>query len=110
MTLRTEKVASTIQQHLGSLMNELELPFLTTISKIEVTPDLKWAKVWITVLSDREEHEKQVLQILSEHLFDLQGQINRVMKMKVVPRIKFAIDHSQQYASHINKLLKETEE
>ena len=107
MTLRTEKVAALIQQELGSLMNKLELPFLTTISKVEVTPDLKWAKVWITVFSDKLEHEEKVLKDLSQNMYDLQGELNSKLKMKIRPRIKFELDHSQQYASHINKLLKD---
>lgn len=109
MTRRTEKVSSTLQTKLGQLMNELELPFLTTISKVEVSPDLKHAKVWITVFSDKEKDEKAVLAVLHENIYDLQGGINEHLKSKNVPRIAFAIDHSEQYASHINKLLKETE-
>lgn len=110
MSRRTEQVASTLQTELGSLMNRIELPFLTTISKIEVTPDLKHAKVWITIFSDQEQDEKIVTQLLKENLRDLQTRVNTSFAMKNVPRIHFAVDHSQQYASHINKLLKETEE
>jgi len=110
MSRRTEKVSALLQQELGSLMNKLELPFLTTISKIEVTSDLKWAKTWITIFTQKEEEEEQVLKVLKEELPDMQKQINQKLKMKNVPRISFAIDHGEQYASRINELLRETKE
>lgn len=110
MTRRTDKVAATLQEQLGLQINKLELPFLTTISKVEVTPDLKHAKVWITIFSDKEQDEIAVLQALSENKYDLQGAMYEYFKSKNVPRIHFEVDHSEQYSSHINKLLKETEE
>lgn len=110
MSRRTEKVAATLQEQLGFKMAKLELPFLTTISKVEVTPDLKHAKVWITVFSESEADENAVLEALREHKYELQGDMYDYFKSKNVPRIHFAIDHSEQYASHINKLLKKTEE
>ena len=110
MSKRTEQVASTLQEQLGLHMSKLELPFLTTISKVEVTPDLKHAKVWITIFSDKEEDEKEVLDVLSNNKYDLQGELYDYFESKNVPRIHFAVDHSEQYTDHINKLLRKTKE
>jgi ribosome-binding factor A len=110
MSRRTEQVASLVQRHLGSAMQELELPFLVTISKVEVTPDLKHAKVWITVLPSGEENEAQVLDILASNRYELQGRLLKELVMKNVPRAHFEIDHSQEYAAHINEILKKNDE
>ncbi|MBX4205180.1 MAG: 30S ribosome-binding factor RbfA [Candidatus Doudnabacteria bacterium] len=110
MTRRTEKVAATLQEQLGFQMQKIELPFLTTISKVEVTQDLKHAKVWITIFSDREQDEQAVLAALEENKYDLQGEMYEYFASKNVPRIHFAVDHSEQYSDHINKLLRETKE
>lgn len=109
MSRRTEQVASSLQQEIGAYLQKLELPSLTTISKVEVTPDLKWGKVWITVMGD-DDKQAEVLAILEENMFDLQGELNRKFKMKFVPRVKFVIDHGQEYASHINELLRKSNE
>ena len=85
------------------------MPALTTISKVEVTPDLKWCKVAITVMGDKEV-QQQVLDELTQHLFDLQGELNRKLTMKFVPRVKFALDLGEEYAAHINELLRKTHE
>ena len=110
MSRRTDKVAATLQEQLAFHVQKLELPFLTTISKVEVTPDLKHAKVWITIFTDKEEDEKAVLSALGEHKYELQGEMYDYFQSKNVPRIHFAIDHSEQYSDHINKLLKKTKE
>jgi len=108
MSKRTDQVAALLQKEVGRLIHEIELPFLTTISKVEVTPDLKWGKIWITVLTQNEADEQAVMKILREHIFDIQGEVNRHLHMKIVPRISFVIDTSEQFSAHINELIKKT--
>jgi ribosome-binding factor A len=110
MTRRTEQVASLIQQELGILMLELDLPAMTTISRVEVTQDLKHAKVWITIFSEDKAVEDAALDTLKKNLYDLQGELNRKFTMHHTPRIVFAIDNSQHYASRINELIRKTHE
>jgi ribosome-binding factor A len=109
MSRRTEKVASLLQQEIGEQLSLLELPALTTISKVEVTPDLKWSKVWITVMGN-EEKQKEVMHILIENLKEMQSELNQKLEMKIVPRVKFVIDHGEEYASRINELLRKAKE
>ena len=107
-TRRTEQVASLIQQELGTLVQGLDLPAMTTISRVEVTPDLKHTKVWITIFSEDERMEKGILKILEKNMRDLQKGLNEALFMHHIPRISFAVDNSQHYASRINELLKRT--
>ena len=109
MSRRTDKVSSMLQQEIGEFLLRTELPALTTISKVEVTPDLKWCKIWITIMAD-ESKQKEVLSILLENKRELQDSLNQKLTMKFVPRIKFVIDHGEEYASHINELLRKTYE
>ncbi len=105
MSRRTEKVSSVFQQEIGMFMQRMELPALTTISKVEITPDLKWCKVFITIMGDASV-QKEVLAMLTKNLYHLQGALNDKMGMKIVPRVRFVIDHGEEYAAHINSLLK----
>jgi len=106
MTRRSEKVSSLLQQEIGEYLLLQELPALTTISKVEVTPDLKWGKIWITVMGDAGV-QAQVLESLNDNLFELQGILNRKFTMKFVPRVKFVLDHGEEYAAKINELLRQ---
>jgi ribosome-binding factor A len=110
MSRRTEQVASLVQIELGRMMAKLELPAMTTISKIEVTPDLKWAKVGITILNASAETEARVLETLRANIYDMQGNLNRALEMKIVPRITFFVDKGEEYASRINELLRKAKE
>ena len=109
MSRRTEKVSSLLQMEVGNYLKRLELPALTTISKVEVTPDLKWCKIWVTILGEKPQQD-QVMKILAGSLYDLQGELIETLEMKIVPRVKFVIDHGEEYASHINELLRKAHE
>jgi ribosome-binding factor A len=110
MTRRTEQVASLIQQELGILMLNLDLPAMTTISRVEVSQDLKHAKVWVSIFSDDKAVEEGALETLKNNLYDLQGELNRKFTMHHTPRIAFAIDNSLHYATRINELLRKTKD
>ena len=51
---------ATLREQLGLQMHKIELPHLTTISKVEIAPDLKHAKVWITIFSELEKDENLI--------------------------------------------------
>ena len=67
-TNRMEKVNSLIQHILGQTL----LPYLknqkglTTITKVDTSRDMKWAKVWISVVGD---DEKKNLKNASKQYF-----------------------------------------
>ena len=109
MSRRTEKVASLLQHEVGNFIHKLEMPVLTTISKVEVTPDLKWCKIWITILGS-DTKQAEVLKILLRSSRDLQTDLKAKLTMKFIPRVKFAIDHGEEYAAKINQLLRKTQD
>ena len=108
MTLRTDKVSSLLQKEVGNFLLTLELPALVTISKVETSEDLHHSKVMITILPADEQTEQKVISEINNALPEMQRTVNRKLKMKFVPRVNFVVDYSQEYASHINELLKKT--
>jgi ribosome-binding factor A len=108
-TNRVEKVNSLLEHLLGRIL----LPFLhdqkgiATIRKVEASKDLRWAKVWITIVNDDDD---KIMKTLKNNLYDIQGELNRMMEMKMVPRISFHLDTSGRYAQHINEIFKKIED
>ncbi len=98
-----------MHKEVGDYLLRLELPTLVTISKVEVTPDLKWCKVWVTILGE-EKTQVESMKRMKDDLPDMQKQLNHKLKMKFVPKISFVVDHGEEYASRINELLKKTHE
>lgn len=105
MSRRTEKVASLLHHEVGEYLLQLELPALTTISKVDVSPDLKWCKVWVTILGNPET-QNGTLKTLNEKRGELQALLQDKLTMKFVPRVSFVVDHGEEYAAHINELLR----
>lgn len=103
-SLRTTRVASLIQNLLGPIITEvvLETNALVTVSKVEVTRDMRHAKAWLSILGGNDE---QVLALLQKHAYEIQGDINRQMSMKIVPRIQFSLDTSPRFAQHISDII-----
>lgn len=106
MSRRTDKVGSLFHHAVAKFIQTLELPYLTTVSKVEITPDLKWCKVFVTILGD-DVQKKVVIKILLKQRRQLQELINDEMDMKIIPRVRFVTDFSVEYAARINDLLNE---
>ena len=103
---RIEKVNSLLQQIVGESIHQyLEgQPGLVTVSKVEASRNLKWAKVWISIVGGNDE---KILKLLEHNLYNIQGELNRTLDMKVVPRLQLFLDTSPRYAQHINELIEQ---
>lgn len=105
-TNRIARVNSLIQQIVGEQLHQYldEGPGLVTVSKVEASRDLKWAKVWISIVGG---DDNKIFKILEHHLYDIQGDLNRSVSMKIVPRLQFFLDTSPRYVQHIDELIRE---
>lgn len=103
-SFRTDRVASVLQELLGPLLSESvsEHKGLVTVSRVDVARDLKNAKVWLSILGGNDD---DILRAIHSKSYHIQGEINRSLKMKVVPRLHFALDTSPRFAQHISSLL-----
>jgi ribosome-binding factor A len=110
MSERLNKVSSVVHREVAAFLENMELPAMVTVSKAEISPDLKYGKVFITILPDDEKTQGKTLELIKGGMYDLQGHLNRKLEMKIVPRIRFEIDHSESYASKIDSILKNIDE
>lgn len=108
-TNRVEKVNSLIEHLLGSILIPYvrEQKGIITVRKVETSRDMRWAKVWITIVNDDDD---KILKTLKNNIYDIQGELNRQIEMKIVPRISFHLDTTARYAEHINEIFKKIED
>ncbi len=104
-TNRIAKVNSFIQQALGPILLEFLEPAngLVTISKVEASRDLRWAKVWISIFGG---DDQKILDHINRSLYHIQGELNQKFTTKIVPRLQFFLDTSPRYAEHIDELVR----
>lgn len=102
--LRVEKMESLMQELLGPIISEYtsEQKALVTVSKVEVSGDMRHAKVWLSILGGDDD---TILNVLKKNIYDIQGDVNRKVSIKIVPRIQFFLDTSPRFAQHISEIL-----
>lgn len=101
-----EKVDELIAQQLGQIIvAEVEFPLgaIVTITKVKTSPDLKNAKVYLSVLPEAD--QKQVMSLLINNAYEFQRILNDRLTLRNTPRLKFFIDDTGQKAVEIEKLL-----
>lgn len=103
---RVDRVGELLRHELGGLLTrEVELPegTLVTITSVQVSPDLGHAKVWVSVLPfDR---TAATLAVITNSVGSLQQLLNRKLRIKPVPKIRFVADQRQHQASRIEQIL-----
>ena len=106
---RLERVNQLLKEEISILLQrELKDPRLgfVTVTEVDVTPDLKYAKVYVSVLG----HEAQwaaSFQALQSARGFVWNWLRRHLDLRVTPEITFRPDRSMEHAAHIQSLLAE---
>ena len=103
---RISKVNSFIQVSLGPILLEFlqGQNGLVTISKVDTSRDMKWAKIWISIFGG---DDSVILERLNKNIYFLQGELNKHFSTKIIPRISFHLDTTPRYVQHIEELVQE---
>ena len=106
MSQRTERVQKLARQVLGELILALKDPRVgfVTVTGVRVTPDLRHARVAVSVLGD-EEARKASLAGLESAKPVLRAELGRQMRMKYLPDLVFELDEGADRAERIEELL-----
>lgn len=103
---RIEQVNDLIRQELGLIIDrDVDLPerTLVTITRVDTSPDLHYADVFCSVMPQKKEEE--ALAALTKVIGSIQRRLNRRLRMRPVPRIKFLIDRNEKKRERIERLL-----
>ncbi len=87
------------------ILRDIEFPehTIATITRVEASPNLNHANVFISVIPD--DKAKAALDILEKNIYHIQKALDRLMRMRPVPQIRFIIDLLPQEAQKIDILL-----
>ena len=78
---------------------------LVTITRVDTSPNLRESKVFISTVPENK--SRRILEILNRKIYELQQKINRRLKMRPVPRIKFSKERETAEAGRIEEILEE---
>jgi ribosome-binding factor A len=104
---RTERVAQQLKREVSKiLLTEVRDPRIgfLTVTNVKVSPDLRIAKVYYTILGD-----EKLIQSAQEGLEKASGYIRKIlaarMKIKFIPEIRFYFDHELTRRLKVEKIL-----
>jgi ribosome-binding factor A len=109
---RHDKVSEALKREIGNIIHaELKDPRLgfITVTRVELTQDLRYAKVFFSVLGKEEEHKK-TKEALDSALGFIRRLIAQRIKLRLVPEISFREDRSAEYSIRIQEALDEIKE
>ncbi|MBP3284937.1 MAG: 30S ribosome-binding factor RbfA [Clostridia bacterium] len=104
---RTDRIAEEIKKVISEMIqNELKDPRvkgLISVTKINLTKDLKFCKIYISVLgADKEE----VLAGIKSGAGYMRKELGQRVQIRILPELQFVIDNSMEYGAHIDQVIK----
>ena len=115
-TQRPERVQEALRQEVSRIIqNEIKDPRLgfLTITKVELTKDLRYARIYFSVLGESKDKHLALKGLASAKGY-IRGLLSDRIKLRFMPNIEFKIDESLEHTKHIydllNKIKKESED
>ncbi|BAL81194.1 30S ribosome-binding factor RbfA [Caldisericum exile] len=109
--LRKHKIESAILREISTYMHSLDDPLLksVTITHVEMSEDLRYAKVFYTIIG-HENEEEEIKQRLIKATRRIQRDVaQRLKNMKFVPLLNFHFDLSIQKGNRVLEILDKVE-
>ncbi len=103
----SEEVKKEISSIIQNDIKDPRLPNLVSITSCNVTKDLRYAKVFVSVLGD-EEQKKNAMSALKSAAGFIRRELGHRVQLRYTPEIHFELDTSIEHGIYINKLLNET--
>lgn len=105
---RTDRVGQQIQKEIAIiLMREIKDPRLsmTTVSAVEVTRDLAYAKVFVTFYNDDAEDIKASLEVLADAEGYIRSLLGKRLRARIMPHLRFVYDSSMSEGVRMSALV-----
>jgi len=103
---RNEEVKKTISEVIREMKDPRISP-MTALTEVEVTKDLKYAKVKVSVYDEDEKKRISSVDALNHAAGFISHELGARMRIRAVPSIKFTLDNSISYSVRISEILNE---
>lgn len=106
---RFNRINEELKKEMSHIINyELKNPNVTgliSVTKVNVTPDLKYAKVYVSILNSK--NRKETLAALKKSSGFFRSEVAKRINLRITPEIIFELDDSIEYGSKIDSILKD---
>ncbi|MDD6667662.1 MAG: 30S ribosome-binding factor RbfA [Lachnospiraceae bacterium] len=99
-----EEVLRELSDIIRNKVKDPRIAPVTSVTGVEVAPDLKTCKIWISVLGD-EEAEKKTMEGLNSSKNFIRHELARTVNLRNTPELFFHLDTSIAYGVHMSKMI-----
>ena len=107
-SIKNTRINAEVQKELAGLIrSEIKDPRvgpMTCVTDVEVAPDLKTCKVWISTLGDDADRDETLKGLKSAEGF-LRKQLAHNLNLRNTPELRFLADTSIEYGMKMNRLI-----
>ena len=109
--LRGERLNSEFQKavyEVISLRLRDRVPSLSAIISVtgaDVAPDLKTAKIYVSIYDSSEERKLASFNTIKENAGFIRHELSHMLRIRTVPALTFILDGSMEYGAHIDEIL-----
>jgi ribosome-binding factor A len=104
-----DEIMKELSNILRSDLKDPRIGIVTSVSKVDTTNDLKYCKVYISILGD-DEKRKEVMDVIKGASGYIRSLIARRINLRITPEFTFKLDDSLDYSFKIDKILKDIHE
>lgn len=104
---RPVRVGDLIKREISNLLlKEIKDPRIgfVTITRVRVTPDLKIARVYFSVLASESDPGESLVGMLSANEF-IRSELKKRLRLRFIPTLEFILDDTLDYVEKIETLL-----
>ncbi len=108
MPHKAEKLNELVRKNINEIiLRDLSLKagVFITISRVDTSPDLRYARVLVSVFPEKE--TSYALKTLRQEMYQIQGALNKKLSMHPLPQVRFELDTTEAKADEIEKLFQE---
>jgi ribosome-binding factor A len=108
---RTARISEEVKREVSAIIqNELKdprLPQLISVTNVNVTKDLRYAKVYVSVMGSDEE-KKNAIEGLKSAAGFIRREVGHRIQLRYTPEFQFELDNSIEHGAYISKLIHNT--
>ena len=106
---RMIRINDEIQKEISAIirgdLKDPRIGVITSVLKVDTTNDLKYCKVYISVLGD-EDKKQEVMGVLKNATGFIRSLIAQRINLRITPELKFILDDSLEYSFKIDSLIR----
>ena len=100
-----EELKKEISQIISFELKNPDATGLISITKVKITPDLKYAKVYVSIINSK--NEEKTMNALKQSAGFIRSLIAKRVNLRITPELVFEKDDSMEYGMKIDSILKE---